>query len=182
MSPFVTWRRFYEILEDTVTEAILDNTDDAYKEPLEPSVSVEEVGSLVTLAGGPRAFESAWRRFIIRYLRHPNPVPADLTFEDYIGLVRFRSGLEVDEHQDLVELCSRMRVGQAMAVLQHVRAVIGAEKREAARQRQREAEGPAVGGQPEGAQVGAYRFRSLGGGTAGGAARGNRRRARDAAV
>jgi hypothetical protein len=132
----------YEVLEDTIGEAIIANISDAYAEPLKPSLSPDDIAQLVNYAGGLRAFESTWRRFIIRYLRRPTPLPPDHSLDLYASLLRFppphpsreREGSEkegIEDRADMMDLCSRVRLGQAMSVLAHVRALIQLEEEDA---------------------------------------------------
>jgi len=127
----------YEVLEDIICDAIVCNIDADYAEPLDPAMTGDCIAQLVSFSGGLRQFESAWKRFLMRYLRQPHPLPPTHTLDIYAELIPFGRGRDIDERDDLLEVCSNIRLSQSLSILSHVRDQIYEEDRERERQQQR---------------------------------------------
>ena len=102
-----------------VIQSCLPHFQDTYAEPLTPAVAAG-LPLLIGYAGGPAAFESAWRRFIIRYLRRPHPLPTTATLAEYAELVRWAHRGSIADRDELSPIAAELRMGMALTVLAEV--------------------------------------------------------------
>lgn len=117
----------YEVLEDTVCETLLENISlEKFGVELE-STDVDGIWKIIDYVGGVQAFESSWRRFIVRYLREPLPLDPAHGLSYFISLVRFPHGVDIEEQPELMEYCAALTVGQSLSILSLVRSAIKSE-------------------------------------------------------
>ena len=85
--------------------------------------------------GGWTAFEHGWKRFIMRYLRRPDPVPANHPLQIYVTeLVRFpRGSKDISEDSELAEKWDNCFINQSLSILKIAREKLREEQEKAER-------------------------------------------------